>query len=107
MLLCKAGGGAIWPPTERPVPSPQIWGWALAIVTPAAISGLPNAPATRCAPFQWYRNAFMTKMEVMDRRRCHLADIATSHNKAKVSHSSSRWHFAGLRKSKARPKRLL
>ncbi|KAF5703695.1 hypothetical protein FMUND_12880 [Fusarium mundagurra] len=53
-------------PTERPVPCPQIWGWALAIVTPAAVSGLPNAPATRCAPFQWYRNAFMTEMEVMD-----------------------------------------
>ncbi|EXL64417.1 hypothetical protein FOPG_19317 [Fusarium oxysporum f. sp. conglutinans race 2 54008] len=51
---------------------------------PAAISGLPNAPATRCAPFQWYWNAFMTEMEVMDRRRCHLADTATSHNKAKV-----------------------
>ncbi|EXA29807.1 hypothetical protein FOXG_21759 [Fusarium oxysporum f. sp. lycopersici 4287] len=49
----------------------------------------------------------MAEMEVMDRRRCHLADTATSHNKAKVSPSSSRWHFAGLRKLKARPKRLL
>lgn len=59
---------------------------ALAIVTPAAIGGLPNAPATTLCPFQWYRKAFMMEMEmeVIDRRRCHLADTAISYNKARV-----------------------
>jgi hypothetical protein len=53
-------------------------GWALAIITPAVIDGLPNASATRCAPFQWYWKASMMEMEVMDFRRSHLADTTTS-----------------------------
>jgi hypothetical protein len=52
------------------------WGWAMAIVTPAATSGLPNAPTTCCAIFQWHQKDLMMDIEVVDRTRSHFTHIA-------------------------------